>query len=149
MSYVHLNEPSGCKCGDLPGVSNDATSTRAVCGFDSTAAAWFRCSKEPLLCLCRSSVFLCLRCFGLLRSQTGSLGSTNIPCSASSWVRNGNRCRHCLSHCSHNLRLPWVSLVFNSQPRDVLIQSMLLSLQCSSFAPVRQLSPACSVPMVT
>ena len=50
MPYVHLNEPSGCKCGDLPGVSNDATSrelARAVCGFDSTAAAWFRCSKEP------------------------------------------------------------------------------------------------------
>ena len=51
-----------------------------------------------------------------------------------SWVRIGNRCLYCLSNSSRNLRQSWRAslselLIFSCQPRDLLIQSMLLSLQ--------------------
>ena len=50
--------------------------------------------QSPLICPCRSLVFNCLPFVGLLRSQTGSLGATNIPCSS------------CLSSTSANKQLP-------------------------------------------
>ena len=52
-----------------------------------------------------------------------------------SWVCSGRRCLNCVSHCSRNLRLSWWAsiselLAVGSQPPDLLIQSVLLSLQC-------------------
>ena len=98
--------------------------------------------KSPLVCLCRSSVFLCLLCFALLRSQTDSLGSTNIPCSSGLSYHSANKqrpcwdsdsdsgfdlcllscrpCRHlslsCLS-CRHRHHIHWISSVLYSDCR--------------------------------
>ena len=51
--------------------------------------------KRPLLCLCRSSVFLCFLCFDFLRSQTDSLDSTNTPCSGGLSYHSANKQRPC------------------------------------------------------
>ena len=89
VSMVHLNQPSRSRCGDLT-VSHDAKSSelaRAGWGCGSTAATW---SLRSLRCLCHSSVFLHLICFGLLWSQTHPSGLTNIPRSSS---HNSNKQR--------------------------------------------------------
>ena len=72
VSYVHLNQPLGSKCGDLTGVSNSAKSrelARAGCGCGSTTAGLVpdQCAP-PQWCLftLRSKDFAC---FAILHSS--------------------------------------------------------------------------------
>ena len=101
VSYVHLNQPSESKCSDPPRFSHCAKSrelAKAACACCSTAAAWSHCcSKESApFCLCSSSVFLCLLCFGFHQSQSDSLDSTNTPCSSGLSCHNAHKQRPCL-----------------------------------------------------
>ena len=61
MSYVHLNQPSGSRCGaDLARVSNNAKSrelARASCCCGSTTAACSPCSKRAFSFACAVLLF--------------------------------------------------------------------------------------------
>ena len=62
------------------------------------------------------------------------LMSTGLCRSLDRGFRIRNRCLICLYNCSRNLRQTWLAslsqlLIFSCQPRDLLIQGMLLSLQ--------------------
>ena len=70
VSWVHLNQPSGSRCGDLPSVLNDASpesSPELVAAVAPPLQLGLLVPKRPFLCLCRSLVSHCLPYVGLLQ----------------------------------------------------------------------------------
>ena len=103
---TNLRDPGAVICQEFQTMTRPESSQETIAAVVPPLQLGLLSAESPLLCLCHSSVILCLLCFDFLRSQTDFLDSTNTPCSSDISDHNANKQRPCWdSHSGFDLCL--------------------------------------------